>query len=209
MNKKQLEILLQSLHEPKFPKPSLEQYTITGNLASEILNLAYLHDDIKGKTVFDFGTGSGRIAIGAAMLDAKLSVGIDIDKNVIRVAKENKKMHEGYVEKELPVYFVICDVRNWYARADTIIQNPPFGVQTLHADRIFIEKALECGRKLYSLHKGNSLKTRKFIISFAESLGGKVDQVLKFKFTIPYMFKFHKKPKVSYSVDLYIIRKEK
>ncbi|HKZ45389.1 MAG TPA: METTL5 family protein [archaeon] len=208
MNKKQLEILLQNLKEPAFPKPSLEQYTITGNLASEILNLAYLHGDIKDKTIFDFGCGSGRLSIGAAMFDAKIAVGIDIDKSVIKTAKENLKMHESYVERKLPVYFVVCDIKNWFSKADTVVQNPPFGIQTLHADRLFIEKSLECGKRIYSLHRGGYKKTREFLSNLIVSKGGKVEQILKFKFTIPYMFKFHKKPKVSYSVDLYIIRKE-
>lgn len=208
MNKKQLEIILSQLKGPLLPKPSLEQYTITGNLASEILNLAYLHGDIKGKSVFDFGTGSGRLAIGAAMFDAKIAVGIDIDKAVIKVAKENLKNHEEYVSKKLPVYFAICDIENWFAKADTIIQNPPFGIQTRHADRLFLEAVLRCGKRIYTLHKNGYKKTREFITKFVEDRGGKIEQIIKFKFRLPHIFKFHKKPKVSYSVDLYVIGKE-
>ncbi|MEM5834482.1 MAG: METTL5 family protein [Candidatus Aenigmatarchaeota archaeon] len=207
MDKKQLEIILSQLKEPLLPKPSLEQYTITGNLAAEIINLAYLHGDIKDKVVFDFGTGSGRLAIGAAIFGAKLVIGIDIDKNVIRVAKENLKRHESYVSKKLPVHFVICDIRNWFAKADTIIQNPPFGVQTRYADRIFLEAALRCGKRIYTLHKNGRKKTRDFIKRFVEERKGKIEQILKYKFSIPYMFKFHEKPKISYDVDLYIIEK--
>ncbi|MFH8132541.1 MAG: METTL5 family protein, partial [Candidatus Aenigmatarchaeota archaeon] len=191
MDKKQLEIILSQLKEPLLPKPSLEQYTITGNLAAEIINLAYLHGDIKDKVVFDFGTGSGRLAIGAAIFGAKLVIGIDIDKNVIRVAKENLKRHESYVSKKLPVHFVICDIRNWFAKADTIIQNPPFGVQTRYADRIFLEAALRCGKRIYTLHKNGRKKTRDFIKRFVEERKGKIEQILKYKFSIPYMFKFH------------------
>jgi putative methylase len=207
MRKKQLEIILQKLKEPTLPKPSLEQYTITGNLASEILNLACLHGDIEDKIVFDFGCGSGRLTIGAAMLGAKLVVGIDIDKSVIKIAKENLKRHEIYVSKKLPVFFVVCDIKNWFGKADTIVQNPPFGIQNPHADRLFLERALECGKRIYSLHRGGYKKTREFLTKLIEGCGGEVERILKFKFTIPYMFKFHKKPKVSYSVDLYIIKK--
>jgi len=207
MKKKQLEIILSQLKEPLLPKPSLEQYTIPGPLGAEILNLAYLSGDIKNKTVFDFGCGSGRLAIGAVMLGSKLVVGIDIDKSMIKTAKENLKRHELYVSKKLPVRFVVCNIANWFAKADTIIQNPPFGIQILHADRLFLEKALECGKKVYSLHRGGYKKTREFLVKFVESKGGKVQKILKYKFSIPYMFKFHKKPKVSYSVDLYIIKK--
>ena len=208
MNKKQLEIILSQLREPEFPKPNLEQYTITGNLASQILNLTYLHGDIKDKIVFDFGTGSGRLAIGAAMLGAKAVVGVDIDKSVIKIAKENLKQHEEYLSKKLPVHFAICDIKNWFAKADTVIQNPPFGIQTRHADRLFLEAALRSGKRIYTLHKNGYKKTREFITKFVEDRGGEIEQIIKFKFSIPYMFKFHKKPKVSYKVDLYIIGKE-
>jgi len=207
LKKKQLEIFLQQLAEPKKPKVSLEQYTITGNLASEILNLAHLNGDIESKIVFDHGCGTGRLAIGAAMLGARLVVGVDIDRQSIRIAKENLQRHDVYADKKLPVCFVVCDLKNWYGKCDTVLQNPPFGIRTQHADRLFLIKALECGKKIYSLHKDGLKKTRDFITSLTVGNGGIVRQVVKFKFTIPYMFKFHRKPKVSYNVDLYIAEK--
>lgn len=207
MKKKQLEIILSQLKEPPLPKPSLEQYTIPGGLGAEILNLIYLNRDIKDKVVFDFGCGSARLAIGAAILGAKVVVGIDIDKSVIKAAKDNLILHETIISKKLPVRLVVCDIKNWFAKADTVIQNPPFGIQTLHADRLFLEKALECGKRIYSLHRGGYRKTREFLTGFIQDKGGKVEKILKFKFTLPYIFKFHKKPKVSYDVDLYIIEK--
>lgn len=208
MNKKQLEIILQNLKEPVMPKLSLEQYAITGNLASEILNLAYLHGDIEGKVVFDHGCGTGRLAIGAAMLNAKFAVGIDIDKHSIKIAKENLKRHELYTDKKLPVNFVVCNLSNWHGRCDTVVQNPPFGIQTRHADRLFIQKAIECGRRIYSLHKNGYKKTREFITKFVEANKGRIEQIQKFKFMIPHMFNFHKKPRLRYDVDLYIIEKK-
>lgn len=206
LNKKQLEIILSQLKEPYFPKPSLEQYSIPGGLASQILNLAYLNGDIKNKLVFDFGCGSCRLGIGAALLGAKV-VGIDIDKDAIRAAKENLILHETIVSKRLKVSLVVCDIKNWFAKCDTVIQNPPFGIQTLHADRLFLEKALDCAKRIYSLHRGGYRKTREFLTKFIEDRGGKVEKIMQFKFTLPYIFKFHKKPKVSYKVDLFIIGK--
>ncbi|MEM7821558.1 MAG: METTL5 family protein [Candidatus Aenigmatarchaeota archaeon] len=204
MDKKSLAIILSKLKEPKSPKPSLEQYTIPGDLAAEILNLAYLHGDIKDKDVFDFGTGSGRLAIGASLLGAKSVVGIDIDKVVLKTAVENKR--EIGLERE-NLFFVCCDIEKWNSKADTILQNPPFGIQTIHADRVFLKKALECGEKIYSLHRGGYKKTREFLIKFVEENGGFVRNVIKFKFALPYTFKFHKKPIVRYDVDLYVIER--
>lgn len=205
MNKKKLAIILSKLKEPEKPKPYLEQYTIPGDLAAEILNLAYLAGDIKGKTIFDFGCGSGRLSIGSALLGAKTVVGIDIDKSSLKTAKENKKL----VEREFKIknlYFVLYDINNWYLKADVIIQNPPFGIQRKHSDRLFLEKSLECGKKIYSLHRNGYKKTRDFLINFIKSRKGKILSIQKMSFTLPRIFKFHKKRIVRYDVDLYVIK---
>lgn len=52
--------------------------------------LELLEDVVKGgERVIDVGTGSGILAIGAAMLGAKEVLAIDIDPTAVRVAKEN------------------------------------------------------------------------------------------------------------------------
>ena len=212
INKKQLEIILSKLKLPDSPKPSLEQYTIPGNLAAEILNLAYLSGDIKDKTVFDFGCGSGRLAIGALLLGAKEVVGIDTDANVLDTAEENFNsliLENLELNGSIGSIRLICnDIKKFSGKCDTVIQNPPFGIQSEHADRIFLEKAIECGKNIYSLHKDGYEKTRDFITKFVESKNGKVEQIIPYKFSIPHMFRFHKKPKKEYNVDLYVIRKD-
>ena len=45
--------------------------------------------ELPGKTVIDVGTGSGILAIGAALLGAKDVLAIDIDPMAVKVAKEN------------------------------------------------------------------------------------------------------------------------
>lgn len=207
LTKKQLEIILSKLKPTQTPKPSLEQYTIPSNLAAEILNLAYLSGDIKDKTVFDLGCGTGRLGLGALLLGAKEVVAIDIDDKVLDIAEENlfsiisnKLILKGSMK------LLHSDVKDFSSKCDTVIQNPPFGIQSLHADRLFLEKSLECGKRIYSLHKNGYEKTREFITKFVESKGGKVDRIVPYKFSIPHMFKFHKKPKKEYSVDLYVIQ---
>ena len=206
LNKKELEIILSKLKEIETPSVELEQYTIPSDLAAEILNLAYLSGDIKNKVVLDLGCGSGRLMIGAVLLDAKKVIGVDVDKKVIEIAKKNIKNAEGLtsikIQGKTELFYM--DISEWEGRVDTIIQNPPFGIQKLHADRIFLKKALECAEKIYSLHRHYE-KSRQFLTKLIEKNGGKVEKVIKFKFRIPYMFKFHKKPYVKYEVDLFII----
>lgn len=208
MDKKELEILLSKLKEISHPKVELEQYTIPSNLAAEILNLAYLSRDIKNKVILDLGCGTGRLTIGSALMGAKEVIGIDVDKNVIKIAKENIKIVEKITNKKIQsrVNLIHKDIFKWKGKVDTVIQNPPFGIQKLHADRPFLKKALECGRKIYSLHRAYK-ESREFLTGFIEQNGGKVERIIKFKFRIPYMFKFHKKPFVSYDVDLFVISK--
>jgi len=175
MDKKQLEIILSQLKENPSPKVELEQYTIPGELAAQIINIGHISGDIKNKSILDLGCGVGRLTIGSVLIGAKKVIGVDSDKNVLN-------------------------------KVDTVIQNPPFGIQKLHADRIFLKKALECGKKIYSLHRHYE-KSREFLTKFIKKNGGKVEKIITFKFRIPYMFKFHKKPYVRYEVDLFIISK--
>jgi len=211
LTKKQLEIVLSKLKVPEKPSVGLEQYTIPSDLAADILNAAFVAGDIEGKTVFDFGCGSGRLAIGASLLGAAKAVGVDIDEASIKLAKENAEAAGVEVE------FVLGDVSEFSGECDTVVQNPPFGMRgNKNADRAFLAKALECvgsGGRVYSLHRGGyegehgNERTREFLTRFAEQNGGRVLAVKEFKFDVPYMFKFHRKPKVSYNVDLFVVGK--
>ena len=61
--------------------------------------LELLEDAMKGgESVIDVGTGSGILAIGAAMLGAKDVLAIDIDPTAVRVAQENIE-HNGLTDK--------------------------------------------------------------------------------------------------------------
>jgi putative methylase len=210
MNKKQLSIILSKLKEIEAPKPDLEQYTIPGDLAAEILNLASLAGDINGKKILDLGCGSGRFSIGALILGAKKVVAVDIDPSVIETAKNNLKTAEELTGQKLSnkVEFIKSDISDVEIEADTVIQNPPYGIQKKHADRIFLEKALKFGKRIYSLHR-SYFRSRDFIKKFVEQKKGNIEKVIKFKFRIPYMFRFHKKKAIEFDVDLFVIQKVK
>lgn len=207
LDKKQLEIILSKLKSFDKPKPDLEQYSIPSELAAEMVNFAHLNGDIEGKFVCDFGCGTGRLAIGAVLMGARRVVAFDIDKSALKDANENLALVKSLVdiEKFPEVEFICVDINGFQIKCDTVLQNPPFGIQQPHRDRIFLKKAIECAQRVYSLHKDGYPKTVQFLTEFIEENGGRVEHVKKFIFDLPYTFKFHKKPKYSYNVDLYVI----
>ncbi len=66
----------------------------TGTHPTTVLCLQALERQIRGgETVYDIGTGSGILAIGAAVLGAARVVGVDIDPVAVRVARENCELN--------------------------------------------------------------------------------------------------------------------
>jgi putative methylase len=222
VRKLELELFLSQMESQPSPEVSLEQYTVSEAVAARMLYLAaYTNGDIIGKTILDLGCGTGRLALAASFLGAQSVVGVDIDKTAIIVAAENSEK-AGF---KINVQWVIGDVNAVAGSFDTVLQNPPFGVQRRAADRKFLEKALEVGNVVYSLHnhpgtdkqlakrlKSNSkgmlqVVPSPFIEKFVERHHGVVKAVYAMPMTIPRMFDFHTKMKHDFIVDLYIIKK--
>lgn len=199
-----LERVLSQVEPHPSPQAYLEQYTISVDAAAEMLFIAaYINADIIGKTVADLGCGTGRLAIGAALLGAKETVGVDVDKTAIKLAKKNAR--KTGVGKQ--TQWLAADIDALHGSFDTVLQNPPFGVQRRRADRKFLQKSLELAYRVYSLHKSGE-SNRTFIKRFIEGQSGKVTGIFQMKLVIPRMFKFHTKTKYKVDVDIYRIEKE-
>ena len=89
--KKQLEILLERLEDVVNPSVAEEQYSTPPALAAELLILTLLHGDIANRTVYDLGSENGILVICAKLLGAKEVIGIERDRNTIKVAIENSQ----------------------------------------------------------------------------------------------------------------------
>jgi putative methylase len=220
IRKLDLEIFLGNIVEQPTPQARLEQYTTSPQLAANMLYLAaYSNDDIIDKSVVDLGCGTGRLALGAACLGAGSVVGVDIDPLSIRTARENASQ----TNLAGDVDWVNGDIAAITGKFDTVLQNPPFGVQTREADRAFLVKALEVGDVVYSLHNHPEVDERLikrlkssqgflqvepslFLERFIAKNGGTIQAVFALPMTIPKMFDFHKKARYDFVIDLYIIK---
>ncbi len=196
LTKKRLEMLLEKCSGFAKPKAELEQYETPAPLAAELLHLALLKGDIKSKIVYDLGCGTGKFAIGAAILGAKKVVGFDADKDALAIAKCNAER----LGVEITLH--ATNVKDIKGSADTVIQNPPFGVQREHADRAFLEKALELAGVVYTMHKA---ETREFILRYVRELGGMVTDVTCVEFALPKSYEFHRKARKKLKVEIYRI----
>jgi len=184
VKKSELEILLSKCPGFEAPDASLEQYQTPAWLAAEVLNTAFLRGDIAGRTVMDLGCGTGMFSVGAALLGAKRVIGVEIDERQIELAR-------GWAnEASVRVEFVHGNVEAVKLRVDTVFSNPPFGVQSPHADRRFILFAEKWARVSYMLHYG---PTEGFVREYVRELGGEVLAVQRYKCALPHGYPFHRK----------------
>lgn len=188
MRLKKLEMALQRLASFPRPRAALEQYQTPAPLAARLLYHALMKGDIEGKVVCDLGSGTGVLAIGAALLGAKHVTGIDIDPNATGVAEENAVLAGANVE------FLVADVRDTLlsdliGTCDTVIMNPPFGAQKAHADRPFIDLALVTAPVTYGIFNAGSTQFIKTYTEGRSEIAERVGGVFPIKRT----FSFHTK----------------
>ncbi|MCW1296688.1 MAG: METTL5 family protein [Candidatus Parvarchaeota archaeon] len=182
-SKKQLEILLSKLREFIEPKVALEQYATPSSIASSVIWIAYQMGDIEGKVIADFACGTGIFSVGALLLGAKFVYAIDVDKNAIKIAKENAKDFDN-------IAFFCMDISKFDKKTDVVIMNPPFGVKKKFADKKFLQIAFHVSDVIYSLHK---IESGNFIKKFSMENGFNSMLLKIYDFPLKATMKFHRK----------------
>jgi putative methylase len=199
-SKKDLAIILSAIEGFEEPKAEWEQYVTPSEIAAELLWIAYMDGNIKDKKVVDLGCGTGIFSFGAALLGAKSVVGYDIDKKALEIAKKNLEIVKGTKIPMCEIKFVAKDVKEVDEKCDTVIMNPPFGIQKKGADRIFLEKAFEIAENVYSIHK---FGTERFIEKFASEHNFRAFNLGKRTISLKPTMKFHEKFKHPVDVSLW------
>ncbi|XP_066543538.1 rRNA N(6)-adenosine-methyltransferase METTL5 [Amia ocellicauda] len=201
MKLKELESCLQQVDVFEDPKLLLEQYPTSPHIAARMLYTIHnSFDDIESRLVADLGCGCGVLSVGAAMLDAGLCVGFDIDEDALEIFSRNAE------EFELTnIDMVQCDVCSlesdrFYNKFDTVIMNPPFGTKhNKGMDMHFLKTALNmASNAVYSLHKTS---TREHIQKKASDWKVKMEVLAELRYDLPATYKFHKKKSVDIEVD--------
>jgi len=193
MKLRKLEIALERLAKPTDPDPKLEQYTTPADVAADMLWTALSFGDIQRKSVADLGCGNGVLGIGASLLGASSVRCYDSDPKMVSLAQSNSELLKAKIEVvQAAVATVVGDF-------DTVVQNPPFGSQNPGADRPFLSAAIRISDVAYSLHMA---ETTDFVLKFCKGQGAEVQHIKNYKFKIPFMFEFHRKPAEFVDVSL-------
>lgn len=202
MNLRHLEMRLERLAGFERPTARLEQYQTPAPVAARLLHHAAMQGAIEKRAVCDLGCGTGILACGAALLGASPAVGVEIDPAAIDVARQNAELLGVDVE------FIVADIRDpgidWNALAcDTVVMNPPFGAQKVHADRPFIDRALEIAGEVYGIFNEGSTP---FVAAYTEGRAA-IEEVVRCAFLMRRTFAHHRKERVDITVEIIHLRR--
>src|SRR6056297_1460359 len=171
------------------PRLALEQYPTPPDLAAHVVHLADLHGDVDARTVLDLGTGTGMLALAAALRGPARVFGIELDRGALSTATENERR----VAASAPVHWLQGDATRLPLDVPdpvTVVMNPPFGARdgNRNADRGFLRSASRVATVSYSVHNAGS---REFVEAFAADNGGEVTHAFAADFAIDAAFDHH------------------
>ena len=183
------------------PDPGLEQYPTPADLAAHLLHDADLRGDLSG-TVVDLGTGTGILALGAALRAPERVIGVEHDAAALATASGNERR----LEPPTPVAWLRGDATRppIDTRDATVMMNPPFGAQDGNrgADRAFLEAAARIAAASYSIHNAGS---EGFVEAFAADSGGAVTHAFEAQFDLGRQFDHHTADRETITAEVFRI----
>ncbi|MBI5797308.1 methyltransferase [Candidatus Woesearchaeota archaeon] len=188
MNKKELEILLSKIASFDAPQSGLEQYATSSSIAADLVWNAFQNGHINEKVIADLGCGPGVLGIAALILGAKHVSFVDKDKKALAQVQKNISQMQGLLQRNFSCVFLLQDVQEFQTKVDVVLQNPPFGVQEVHADQAFLLTAMHAAPVIYSFHK---FSTQDFVEKFVQAEGYHVVSFYRYEFPIKKQQHFH------------------
>ena len=189
MRVKGLAMMLSGLEQISSPSVELEQYATGGDLASRwLFDISAFGDLFDGCTVVDLGAGNGILGLGSLSLGASRAILVEADEMACDVAKSNS-MSLGLEDSVDIIRVTIGSDKVDLGSADVVISNPPWGRQSLRADRPFIEEILSFGVTAHIMHSSEA----SHIEPYFHERGWVVDRYGEADFAIPAMYPHHDK----------------
>lgn len=185
------------------PDAALEQYPTPPELAAHVVHLADLHGDVDGRTVLDLGTGTGMLALAAALRGPARVFGVELDRDALTTATANQRR----VAASAPVHWIQADATRLPLDVPdpvTVVMNPPFGARdgNRNADRGFLATASRVAAVSYSVHNAGS---EAFVEAFAADNGGEVTHAFAADFAIDARFDHHTEESEEIDAEVYRI----
>ena len=205
MRQRHLAMRLSSLEPHPCQSVELEQYPTEGNLAAAWLTKINLGDSFAGKHVLDLGAGNGVLGIGAAFLGAKHVTMVECDSASVKVLEHNVREVEGES---------ICTIINSRVNGNPIeleypidmaIMNPPWGVQTLRADRAFFDTIF--AMEIPLIHFIHSIDAE-HLLPLAHEHGYELHSIYQADFRLPAAYAHHTKNRSSTRIRCYRLEKK-
>lgn len=202
-SQRDLEVHLSKLKSFAQPSFQLEQYATPSMIAAEWIWSMAMKGEVVGRTILDAACGPGILGIGLLLMGAKKIYFVDKDQQAMAICQENYN----HLKQEYEIgeaVFIIADIGLFDEHVDIVVQNPPFGTKTEHADKKFLEKAFSVAPLVYSMHK---YSTQGFVEAISRDHGFEITSLWKYEFPIKAAFSFHEKPKVMIEVGLWRMAK--
>ncbi|MFW6383892.1 MAG: METTL5 family protein [Halodesulfurarchaeum sp.] len=197
--KTDLEATLAAVGDFQEPRRDLEQYRTPASVAAHLIALATLQEDIDGRRVVDLGSGTGMLALGAALRSPERVLGVEVDPAAIELARENEAALDCH-----PVAWVEGDVTASPVdlTGATVVSNPPFGAHkdNRHADRQFLEAIAPDAAVSYTIHNEGS---REFLEAFVMDNEGRITHAYGVEFHVPNQFRHHEAENHAIQAELY------
>lgn len=166
-SQRDLEVYLSKLKTFAQPSFQLEQYATPSSIAAEWIWSLAMKGEAAGKVILDAACGPGILGVGLLLMGAKKVFFVDKDPKIMAICQENYAQAKQEYEVGEAV-FIIGDIGLFDEKVDIVVQNPPFGTKTEHADKRFLEKAFSTAPIIYSMHK---YSTRIFVEAISKEHG--------------------------------------
>jgi putative methylase len=195
MKKSELKQKLSRIEAFKSPKVELEQYETPPQLAADIVHSCYMQGNEK---VIDLGTGTGILAIGAAISGMKAKA-VEIDSQALKTAQKNAEA------SSVEIDFVQKDVTNYQSEEDfdAALMNPPFNIQS-NEGLNFWKKAMEISDTVYGV-AGKGFRPR--LKRLCNEYNHEIVASEAYTIGLPASYEFHTEASRETPVDVYITRR--